>query len=1192
VPVPDLPKTPLAIQLFGPLEARVNGVPLPRLRSRKGLWLLALLTLRHGKEVERDWLAGTLWPESGQSQAYHCLRMTLSDLRRALGAEACRLQSPTSHTRFLDLAAAEVDVLAFDAAISQGDEASLERAVALYRGPLLEGCAEEWAFQERQTRELTYLAALEELAALALARGDAAAAERCLRLAVAADPLRESAQRSLMEALAAGGNYAAALLVYRELRLRLHRELNTEPDPETHTLFQRLREKAREKASTRRLARSTGYPPPARVAAGDPNGSNGHAPVASRELVLGEEVRRGEGGPATESVTSLGADGEGGRTIGAEHREAMGEAVAVPHNLPLHLTRFFGREAELAQLGAPMDSRLVTLTGPGGSGKTRLALEVARALCGGRARAEQGGAGAHRGDPGLRLAGAVCFAALADLTDPRLLPERIRDALGLARVAEDEPLEQVVAFLFSRATETQPFLLLLDNFEQLLAAPPDPGAPATSDGAAVVWRLLERVDRLRVLVTSRQRLGLPGEREFPVAPLPVPNLPTPTPTRNRSEQEHEQEHEQDFPTALIQCPSVQLFLDRAQAVRPDFQLTAGNAAAVAGLCRRLEGLPLAIELASARAGVLTLQQMHSRLEQRFELLVGRQRSGDPRHRSLRAALSWSYQLLAPEMQQFFAQLSVFRGGWTVEAAEAVCGEPRALEYLEHLRECSLVQATETAGGGAECSEVVMRFHLLETLREYGAEQLAEEERGAVARQHAQFFLTLAETAERELAQRDQRLWLDRLEREHDNMRAALAWSMDSGELELGLRLGSALEGFWCTRGYLMEGGDRILRLLAHPAAAAPTAVRARALSVAGRLDGLQRNVSDLEAARRLHEESLAIWRALEDRAGIGRALLELGWLAVNKWDLMTARPLVEESLAIRRELGDRGEIAEAITCLAEVRRLERDLPAACVLVEESLMLWRALDDRARISSALGDLGYLTFRQGDIDRARTLIEESLTMARELDDRVGIAWAITRLGYVAHGQEEYPAARALFEQSLPLWRELGLKNGLIETLFHLAYILQHEGNYAAAYAVLEEMLGITRGTTAPMALLGNAAADLGRWEEAAAHCAQSLRICSPDRVRSWHVMAWALTGLARVAHARARPARAARLLAAVPALWAGSYASWWPNERDDFERVVSATRAQLDEAEFAAAWAEGQAMPLEQIIAEALQEAPDG
>jgi tetratricopeptide (TPR) repeat protein len=536
------------------------------------------------------------------------------------------------------------------------------------------------------------------------------------------------------------------------------------------------------------------------------------------------------------------------------------------------------------------------------------------------------------------------------------------------------------------------------------------------------------------------------------------------------------------------------------------------------------------------------------------------------------------------LQRIFVRLSVFRGGWTVEAAEAVCEASSALDYLEQLRDCSLVVADESA---AE-----MRYRVLETLREYAAEQLAGEERDGLARRHAQWFLALAETAERKPAPGDRQRWLNRLEREHDNLNAALVWATQSGDIDLGLRLACALEEFWFHRGYLREGRDLLLRLLAHPAAAAPTKGRARALSVAGRLAGLGTYQDEFSTApRRLHVESLAIWRALGDGAGISAPLLDV---AMEEGDLTSAQALVEESLAIRRELGDAGGIADALACLAGIRRQAHDLSAARALLEECLSLSRAVGDRVRIHNVLGDLGDVTLHLGDAERARALIRESLAVSRELDDRAGIAWALMRLGYVAHRQEEYAAARALFEQCLPLWRELERSHGLVETLFHLAHLRQQEGDYTGAYATFELMWAAMRegnsDATGPFALLGLAAADLGRWDEAAAHCSRRLQMARSPEPRHPHIIAWAVIGMARVALARARPARAARLLGAVPALLAASHIPWWPSDHATFDRAVSAVHAQLAEVEFAAAWAEGQTMPLEAAIAEALEEAP--
>jgi tetratricopeptide (TPR) repeat protein len=422
--------------------------------------------------------------------------------------------------------------------------------------------------------------------------------------------------------------------------------------------------------------------------------------------------------------------------------------------------------------------------------------------------------------------------------------------------------------------------------------------------------------------------------------------------------------------------------------------------------------------------------------------------------------------------------------------------------------------------------------------------------------------------------------------------AALAWSIESGELDVGLRLGCALEAFWAMRGHLKEGMDQFLFLLAQPGAAVPGVTRVRALASAARFADLQR---DYELTKRLGEESLAMARAVEDREGIATALFHLAQKA--GWDPRSVRPLVEEGVAIRRELGDPRGIAGALAVMAWIHRLEGDQAAERARAEESLAIWRALGDRARISSALISLGLAISRHGDRDTAEPLIEEALAIARELNDKIGIAQGILTLGNIAHWREDYPAARALFEQCLPLWRELDHKDGQLESVFHLGYVNRPLGEFPAAYAWFEEMLAIAHGMraneiiAAALFLLGGAAADLGRWEEAATRCSESLTRIAPHERTDQHHIGMALARMARIALARERPARAALLLGAVPGLIAATNGlNKWPVERNAFERLVSAVRDQLGEAEFATAWAEGQAMPVELVIAEALEEKP--
>lgn len=1039
----------LTIRILGPFEARIGGKPLPRLRTRRGEWLLALLALRAGQAVERGWLAGTLWPESDEGQALTNLRVSLKDLRHALGEAAGCLRAPSPRLLSLDACEVAVDATTFDAALARGDPASLEQAVSLYRGPLLEGCCEEWAFQERQAREQAYLAARERLAALALEEGETAKAERHLRLAVAVDPLHESTQRALMQVLAASGNYAAAVLAYRELRLLLHRELNVEPDPETQTLFQQLRREARRLAAKR-------------------TGGFASGPAAPQSLAI---------------CAGDADDGPVDPRLPGDVRSPAAPNGATRPVLP-PLTRFIGRRQEIAEVKRLLSStRLLTLTGAGGCGKTRLAFQVAADLAQDSEAPRRGGVG---------------VVELASLADPGLVPQAVAAATGVRESPDRSLIDQLVAALQSRS-----LLIVLDNCEHLLA-----GAGGEPGCAPVVERLLQSCAELRILATSREPLNVGGETTYRLPSLAVPP-----------------EGEPLSPARLAQVEAVQLFLDRCQAAMPSFTLTEANAPAVAQICRRLDGIPLAIELAAARVRVLPVEQISERLDGSFYLLTAGSRTAPPRHQTLRALIDWSYQLLSREEQRLLGRLSVFVGGWTLEAAEAVCGEGRrgsgvggrvdkdqpsrpptpdilhpdaVLGLLASLIDKSLV--------GVEVEGSEARYRFLETIRQFAQERLAETGGEETLRErHAAYFLAQAELQEPDLAAR-----CARLARELDNLRAALAWcQQDAAGGEAGLRIAGALGAFWDVRGHLKEGIQWLTGALAHPGAAARTAARAHALLPCGH---------------------------------------HVGWHGAGP---AAARPYLEECLSIAGELEDQPLRADALRLLGGLRLLEGDLPAARRWGEESLAVAREAANKRTTAAGLGLLGLLADAQGQSGEARRLLDEALALTRELGQWM-YGWHFIARIKLAMEEEDDQLARSLAEEALASSRRVRFQSTTAPLLGKLALLATKEGNEAAAKAYWAESLTIWR--------------DLG---EA-------------------HPVPECLEGLAALAGSGGQPERAARLFGAAAALRVAQGKPPSPPESAWCQRSVASVRKQMGEAGFATVWAQGQAMSMEGAILFALDD----
>jgi len=681
-------------------------------------------------------------------------------------------------------------------------------------------------------------------------------------------------------------------------------------------------------------------------------------------------------------------------------------------NLPVSRTGFVGREKEAAAAGELLlrpDVRLVTVTGPGGIGKTRLAVEVASTLS-------------------EKFPGGTYFVSLSPLSDPGLIAAVIAQTLGIRGTGSQSPLEVLKESL--RDSLGAPMLLLLDNFEHLL-----PAAPTVAE-------LLVMGPNLKILVTSRAALHLYGEHEFLVPPLGLPDPLCVPPVED-----------------LPRYPAVALFVQRAVAAKPDFELNRENAAAVAEICARLDGLPLAIELAAARVKVLSPASLLTRLASRLQLLTGGARDLPQRQQTLRAAMDWSYDLLNPAEQKLFRRLSVFVGGCNLEGVEAVCDTKGDLDLdlldgMGSMVDKSLVLQVPATGGEA-------RFSMLETIREYAREKLeVSGEEAATKRAHAAYCLVLAEEAPAEQTGTQSAGQMGHFVAEHGNFRAALEWLTDTGDAEWGLRLGAALFRFWETREYLTEGRTRLGKLLKLPRAAVPTKFRARALFAAGVLAGAQ---GDYAAADELVGESLEIARQLHDGQGVAVSLNALAVLAQDRGDIAAAHALFEESLAVWRELGDSKDVARALSNLANVATMEGDHAHASSLYEECLAIFQGLGDRTGVAWSLNSQGDVARDRGDAPAARELYGQGLAIFRELGDRWGIAGTLADLGSMAREERDFSAAHSLYRESLKIFQELEHKRGIARLLecFACAAAAQYHSEralrLAGAAAALRQNIG---------------------------------------------------------------------------------------------------------------------------------------
>jgi predicted ATPase/DNA-binding winged helix-turn-helix (wHTH) protein len=683
-----------------------------------------------------------------------------------------------------------------------------------------------------------------------------------------------------------------------------------------------------------------------------------------------------------------------------------------PTSLPVQRTGFVGREKEVAatqELLLRQDVQLITVTGPGGIGKTRLAVQVASVMA-------------------ERFPGGTHFVSLSSLSDPGLVASAIVQTLGIGEAGGQSPLEILRRNL--KDSLRTPTLLLLDNFEHVVEAAP------------TVAELLAMGANLKIMVTSRAALHVYGEHEFPVPPLGLPDSPG-TPSVE----------------ALSRCPAVALFVQRALAVKPDFELGGENAIAVTEICARLDGLPLAIELAAARVKVLSPSSMRTRLTNRLQLLTGGARDLPQRQQTLRAAMDWSYDLLSTAEQKLFRRLSVFAGGCTLEGAEAVCDTKGDLDL--DLLECVASLVDKSLVYQVEPVQIESRFTMLETIREYALEKLeASRERASTKRAHAAYCLVLAEEEATGQADAEGAEWLQRLDLENDNFRASLEWLIETGDAQWGLRLGVALFRYWEMREYLVEGRDRLGKLLNIAGAATPTNARARALFAAGVLATEQ---GDYVPADALFQESLDIARQLGDKHGAAVSLNALAVNARDRGNVAAARSLFEESLALWRELGDQKAVARSLSNLANVVKLQGDNARARSLYGECLSIFEELGDRMGVAWAMNYQGDVARDQGDSKAAQELYEQALTIFRELDDRWGIAGTLADLGSLAREQGECPTAHSMYRESIKTFQELDHKRGIARVLEYFAGLaaiqLEPERSLrlAGAAAALRQSIG---------------------------------------------------------------------------------------------------------------------------------------
>jgi predicted ATPase len=937
----------LSLSLLGPLHVTLDGQPASGFESTKVRALLIYLAVEADRPHGRSALAGLLWPEQPEEVARNNLRQALANLRRAIADQQAQpsfllitrdtVQFNRASDHWLDVAAFGSLLAACASHAHRRPESCkpcmqrMAQAALLYQGSFLAQFSvsdsvafEEWALIRRERQQHLALDTLARLAAYHQQRGEYELAHNYAARQLELDPWREEAHRQLMSVLDLSGQRNEALAQYDQCRRILADELGVEPEPATTALYQHIR-----------------------------NGAGSELTAKSSELSARQRLTRNS-------------------KISTHHQ----------YNFPAQLTSFVGREEELAALAellANPTCRLITIIGPGGMGKTRLALQAAA-------------------DQGEMFAAGTAFVPLAALSAADFLIPAITGALNITSQAQQDLKDQLFAYLRERE-----LLLVLDNFEQLL------------EGAELLAEILARAPGVTLLVTSRERLALHGEWLFDLEGL-------------------------SYPTGkAIDRPemysAVQLFTQRASQVQRRFELGVDQAPSAAWICRLVEGLPLAIELAAATVRERSCAEIAAAIESNLLALATPLRNIPERHRSVWAAFEHSWRLLSQEQRRFMRRLAVFRGGFSDDAAMAVCAElsieparsgnsDAVQSILNSLVNKSLLRRS-SAG----------RYDIHELVRQYAGQKLrAARELDRARAAHFNYFLRFAEQAEPQLTGPEQAIWLDRLELENDNIRAALGWSFERPAVELAAQLAGALWRFWMARGYLGEGRGWLEKVLAPENQLAP-GLRAKALKAIGVLAWSQ---GEYPQATEFCETSLAIYQRINDKDGIATCLHYLGSLALHQGEYARSAQFLEASLTLRRELGDRWGVAACLNNLGALAGRQGDIMQAEQFYEQGLAVVRELGDKERIAVMLDNLGAVARDRRDYARARQLYEEGLALFREVNNRWNIPTCLNNLAGIALDQDDYARARTLFRESLALLQDLGDKEGIAECLEGLAAV----------------------------------------------------------------------------------------------------------------------------------------------------------